>query len=155
MTRVVQRAHAQSPYGPLALAACLGAALIAGDQVLQVAVSIQEAGTGPGWRFQLATSWVARAVPLLVVCFVLWAAIQARPTAARFLPALYAVAALLAISFAVGGAVMWFDGPAVRAGLQADDLAAFVAIWVRGLLMASLGSVCLAAIAFLMRKTRS
>lgn len=91
----------------------------------------------------------------MVVCFLLWAAIQARPSAARLIPALFVAAAVLAISFAVGGVVMWVDGPAVRAGLQADELAAFVAIWVRGLLMAVLGSACLAVIGVLIRKTRS
>ncbi|MBM4188889.1 MAG: hypothetical protein FJ206_16410 [Gemmatimonadetes bacterium] len=148
------RASAESPFASLAMPASLAALLIAGDQVFQVMVSVQEAGEGPGFRFQLATSWVTRAVPLLICCFLLWAAEQAKPGIRQRLKILAGLVLVLAVSFLIAGLVMWFEGPAVRAGLQAEDLAPFVGVWVRGLVLAGLGVCVLGVVAFLLGKTK-
>ena len=120
-------------------AACLGAALMAGDQVIQLFGTLLGSGLGePAWRFQLATLMVGRQVPLLFGLLILaWAGwVAGVQNVVRAMAwAAWGLAGLLGVAVVV----LWADGPAARSVLLADELMAFTVQWIRVLVAGGAG----------------
>ena len=143
----------QSPFTPLALAGYLGCGLIVVDQALQIGVTVQGMGDDPATlRFQFATSLAARLAPLVLGVLMVWAAALARAGRVGVRSAAGALGGGLALLLLVTGLSMWFDGTSVRPTLGAEELAPFVAQWIRGLMLSGLGVVYLGWVVLTLRK---
>jgi hypothetical protein len=143
----------QSPFAPLALVGYLGGGLIVVEQALQIGVTVQGMGDDPATlRFQFATSLAARLAPLVLAVLMVWAAALARGDRAGIRSAAGVLSGGLALLLLVTGLGMWFDGASVRPTLGADELAPFVAQWIRGLLLSGLGVIYLGWVVLGLRK---
>ncbi|MFN0181473.1 MAG: hypothetical protein ACKVZ0_21905 [Gemmatimonadales bacterium] len=143
----------QSPFAPLALAGYLGCGLIVVEQALQIGVTVQGMGDDPATlRFQFATSLAARLSPLVLGVLMVWGAalVSGKRTGIRSLAGV--MSGGLGLLLLVTGLSMWFDGASVRPTLGADELAPFVAQWIRGLLLSGLGVVYLGWVVLGLRK---
>lgn len=143
----------RSAFAPLAVVGYLGFGLIVVDQALQIGVTVQGMGDDPATlRFQFATSLAARLAPLVLAILLVWGAALARgePVGVRSPTAV--ISGGLSLLLLVTGLTMWFDGASVRPTLGAEELAPFVAQWVRGLLLSGLGVVYLSWVVLTLRK---